>query len=183
MVDWKSIKFDIQERLKDLAVRKWINRNRRAVIIITNLSVIILIIIIISILRSNETVKESNPKLEWYYDLNTGELFTAKAGQIPPIPAPSGPLPDGRQAGVKAYVFSYVAEPNDSERFIGFLETKDPNYIDDGRSSPRYGEGMLIKRVKDKQWFPSISRQGRAIFQQAITPNEKNEVPYYFPPK
>ncbi len=183
MVDWKSIKYDIQERLKDLAVRKWINSNRRAVIIVTNVSVIIFIIVIISLLRSNETVQESNPKKEWYYDLNTGELFAAKACRMPPVAAPSGPLADGRQAGVRAYVFSYVSEPNDSERFIGFLETKDPNYIDDDRSRPRYGEGMLIKRVKDKQWFPSVSRQGRAIFQQVLMPNENSELPYYCPPK
>lgn len=183
LVDWQLIKFEIQQRWKDLAIRKHINRNRRAVIIITNLSVIILIIIIISSFRHKETVKVSNSKQEWYYDLNTGGLFTAKAGQMPPIEAPSGPLPNGRPAGVRAYVFSYVAEPNESERHIGFLETKDPNYIYDGRDHPRYGEGMLIKRVKDKQWFPSVSRQGRAIFQQALMPNENGETPYYYPPK
>lgn len=183
MVDWTNIKYNIEERLENLAFRKWINRNRRIVIIVTNISVIILIIVIVSMLRSNETVQESNPKLEWYYDLNTGELFVSKAGQIPPITAPSGPLPDGRPAGVRAYVFSYVEEPNESERIIGFLETRDPNYIVDSKDGPRYGEGMLIKRVKDKQWFPAVSPQGRAIFQRAITPNEKDEIPYYVPVK
>ncbi len=183
MVDFKSIKFEIQERLKDLAIRKWINRNRRAVIIVTNLSVIVFIIIIISLLRPNETVQVNNPKKEWYYDLNTGELFTNKAGRMPPIAAPSGPLLNGEPAGVRAYVFSYVSEPNDSQRFIGFLETKDPNYIDDARGHPKYGEGMLIKRVKDKQWFTSVSWQGRAILQRAIMPNENGDEPYYCPPK
>lgn len=183
MVDWQSLKFEIRERWKDLAIRKRINSNRRAVIIITNLSVIILIIVIISSFRNKEAVQVNNPKMDWYYDLNTGDLFAAKAGRIPPIAAPSGPLPNGAPAGVRAYVFSYVAEPNESERIIGFLETKDPNYIHDDRDSTRYGEGMLIKRLKDKQWFPSVSLQGRAIFQQAIIPNENGETPYYYPPK
>lgn len=41
--------------------------------------------------------------------------------------APSGPLPDGGHAGLRAHVYNYVLEPSESELFVGFLERPDPS--------------------------------------------------------
>lgn len=182
--EWKYLKYDIQEWLEHLTLRRWINSKPLIIIAITTLSVIILIVVIVGMLRPNEATRAKNPKKEWYYDLNTGELFVGEANLIAPIDAPSGPLADGKAAGVRAYVLSYIPEPNDSERFIGFLETKDPSYIaNNNNGKQKWGQGMLIKRVGDTQWFRADSRQGRIIFQQAFTPNENGENPYHCYPK
>ena len=63
----------------------------------------------------------------WYYDLNNGRLFTGKATDIAPIDAPSGPLPGGAPAGVKAYVFSYGDCDDESQRFVAWLERASRN--------------------------------------------------------
>lgn len=180
---WKYLKYDIQERLENLVLRRWINSSPRIIIVITNLSVIILILVIIGMYKHNDVMKINSPSKQWFYDLNTGQLFVAPKNAVPPIAAPSGPLADGRAAGVKAYVFSYVQEPNESERFIGFLETTDANYVGRNDTPKKWGQGMLIKRLSDTKWFPAGSRQGRGIFQQAFTPNEYGENPYYCSPK
>lgn len=184
--EWKYLKYDIQELWSRLSIRKWVNTNPRIIILVTNVSVIILIVVIFGMVRSSGVMKFDNYRKDWYYDLNTGQLFAKDKDLLPPISAPSGPLPNGGPAGVKAYVFSYVKDPNNSERFIGFLEINDPNYtvIKNSSGEPRkWGEGKLIRRIEDKTWYRADSKQGREILKQALTPNKEGENPYYCPPK
>ena len=123
--------------------------------------------------------------------MNTGRLFTAEKGLVPPIDAPSGTLPDGSPAGVRAYVLSYVDDPNEAERFIAFLETSNPQDVSNGPQKPgpkltpamRWGRGKLLRRLQDKQWVPGDSAYGQAIFSQAFAPNKNGERPSYYPPK
>ena len=123
----------------------------------------------------------------WFYDLNTGKLFTAKSNLTGPIAAPSGPSPDGSPAGVKAYVFRYVDDPNESQRFIGFLEMPDPNTAAD-KPNPNlsgaqlWGYGKLIRRI-DTQWFQANSRQGQTIVSELFQPNENGQEAIYYQPK
>ncbi len=65
----------------------------------------------------------AKPRLtgNYYYDLNTGKLFVAATDDFPPIEAPSGPAPDGRKAGVRAYVFSCGDCDDPTKRFIGYV--------------------------------------------------------------
>lgn len=72
-------------------------------------------------------VQGKAPEAEWFYDLKTGELFTASAKNIPPIAAPSDP---GAAAGVRAYVFSCGA-CDEAERQVLYLET----YSEDARAA------------------------------------------------
>jgi len=132
MPEW--LKYDIKrkrERLglwwKDLAVRKWVNENPVFVMAITGASVLLLSVVIVWLVRPEHVPKVAEYKKEWYYDLNTGELFIAKKGLTPPIEAPSGPLPDGGPAGVRAYVLSHVDEPNEAEHLIAFIEIATSN--------------------------------------------------------
>lgn len=194
--DW--LRFEVREkwerledRCKELALRRWINDNPKIVIAITTVSACVLLVVVTTLLWPEKTAKVELGEKEWFYDLNTGKLFTAKKGLTPPIEAPSGPLPDGRPAGVRAYVLSYAYEPNESERFIGFLETTDPRGDDESRASSegyasgakRWAKGKLIRTVEDERWVPADSRLGQAIFQKAFIPNENGERPYYCPPK
>jgi len=88
-----------------------------------------------------------------------------------------------------------VYEPNESERFIGFLETftseakknksKSAKSKDDSAAEliKQWGEGRLIRRVEDEQWFSANSDEGRAIIEEVFLPNEKGERARYCPPR
>ena len=194
--DW--LRYEIREQWERLAAkllsaRRWINRqNPKIIIAITAASVFLLLTIVIWLLTPEkplEQVEQSDKA--WFYDLNTRQLFVGKDDQIPPIEAPSGPLPNGEPAGIKAYVFSYADEPNESERFIGFLETSVPREIMERRESikpkaggtEQWGYGKLVRRVKDKYWVPGDSDEGRAILKEAYLLNETGERARYCPPE
>jgi hypothetical protein len=135
------------------------------------------------------TVKEY--KKGWFYDPNAGELFVAKSSAVPPIDAPSDTLPSVRLAAVRAYVFSYAYEPNETNRFIGFLEIPnpvakkdEPDSISSGAGGAKqWGQGRLIRRVNDKQWVPADSNEGQAILRELFLPNENGDVAHYCPPE
>ena len=181
--DW--LIYDIKHKWEQLAVRKWINQNPKIVFIITGCSVLLFLVLLISFLRpSMSSVKAAKVKKEWYYDLNTGKLFVDKIGLTSPTAAPSGPLPNGGQAGVRAYVFSYNLNPDEkSEPFIGFLEISDPNVRAMNDEIKRWRLGRLIRTVEDANWYQADSQEGRAILQSIFSPSEKGSQPYYYPPK
>jgi hypothetical protein len=185
-----------------LPTRRWINQqNPRMIIAITIASVLLLLTVVIILLWPEKTVEQLEESYKaWFYDLNTGKLFVGKDNQIPPIEAPSGPLRiesawgpfrEGGPAGIKAYVYSYASEPNESNRFIGFLETSMPKEIMEkleafkskaGRTE-RWGYGRLVRRFKDKRWFPGDSDEGRNILKEFSLPNKKGESARYCPPE
>ncbi len=187
--DW--LRYEIQERWERLAVRKWINKNPRIIISITIASVLILLVIIgLSMPEKTITIVKEYKK-GWFYDLNTGKLFVAESDVVPPIDAPSGALPSGKPAGVRAYVFSYAYEPNETNRFIGFLEIPNPVVKKEGleftgsgaMGAKQWGQGRLIRRVADEQWVPADSNKGQAILRELFLPNENGEVAHYCPPE
>jgi hypothetical protein len=187
--DW--LRYEIQERWERLAARKWINKNPRIIISITAASVLILLVIIgLSMPKKTiTTVKEY--KKGWFYDPNAGELFVAKSSAVPPIDAPSSTLPNGRLAAVRAYVFSYAYEPNETNRFIGFLEIPNPVAKKEGPDSissgaggaKQWGQGKLIRRVNDERWVPADSNEGQAILRELFLPNKNGKVAHYCPPE
>ncbi|MEE9371312.1 MAG: hypothetical protein V3W45_07585 [Sedimentisphaerales bacterium] len=189
--DW--LRYEIQHRWErtGINIREWINANSRIIIGITFASVLILLVIVICMLMPEETIKVEEYDKEWFYDLNTGQLFVAKSDAVVPIEAPSGELPQGGPAGVRAYVFSYSDEPNEANRFIGFLEIPDPNAKDDkllslestATGAELWGQGRLICRVGDEQWVSANSAKGRAILRGLFHPNAKGEVAHYCPPE
>ena len=181
--------YRIQERWERLAVRQWFNQHPRIIIAVACVSAILFLMIGIGQVMPKKTSKVEAYDREWFYDLNTGKLFVAKIGQDPPIEAPSGSLPNGEPAGVRAYVFSYEYDADESEQFIGFLETLTPEarkYKDASVKSARpkrWGQDSLISRVEDDEWVPIDSTQGRAILAEFFLPDEKGWRAVYCPPK
>ena len=180
--DW--LVYDLRHKWEHLEIRKWINQNPKIVFIITGCSVLLFLVLLISFLRpSMSSVKAAKIKEEWYYDLNTGKLFVDKIGLTSPTAAPSGPLPGGGPAGVRAYVFSYSPKPAEqSERFIGFLEISDPGVTVASGESKEWGAGRLIRTVEDANWYHADRPAGQAILQNIFSPSEKGSQPYYCPP-
>jgi len=194
--DWLRIELQqrwerLMERLGVPTARRWINEYPTVVSSIAAASAMLLLVIALWLLIPDKPMPVVTIEEEWYYDLNTGELFTAEKGLAPPIDAPSGPSPDGKPAGVRAYVLSYVSEPNESERFIAFLETTAPAEMlakwpkrPDSRSAARkWGKGKLIRKVDDTLWIPADSRLGLQLVEEAFAPNKDGVRPTYCPPR
>ena len=193
MADRKYLKYEIADYLvrtaewwKGWGVRKWVNANPRIVIICAAATTVLLAGVMFAITRKEDIAKPEDYPKAYYYDLNTGALFVDKKDLDTPTHAPSGKLANGQLAGVKAYVFSYDQNPDESERFIGFLEVRDVNNIGgtSGDSKAKWGEGKLIKRVGDKRWVAANSKEGRKIFDSVVYKTNKNgEMPIPCVPK
>ena len=181
--DW--LIYEIQQRWEQLAIRERINQSPRIIFGITGISTFILFFVIIILLaQSEDTQKFRDLKRAWFYDLNTGQIFRASSNAAPPIEAPSGPLPNGAPAGVKAYVFTYSNDPNESELFVGFLETTDPNAPKEpSDTTKQWGSATLIRRPTDEQWIRGNSSQGRAMLRDIYMPNEKGQSAIFYPPE
>lgn len=182
------LRYEIIRWWERLELRRRINRNPGLVIRITIAAVLILFAITGSLMfGGRKTVAVDKSPKAWFYDLNTGKLFTAKNNLVPPIEAPSGPLLNGRPAGVRAYVFSFVPEPNESELFIGFLEKSDPNAgpapaNSEAEGSKLWGQGRLIRLVEDKEWYQANSREGRDILRRFFNSNRGPHRVYFISP-
>lgn len=174
-----------QYRLQDWGIRDWTNDNPVIVIACTAVSVIVLVATLTLSQSSNSADPFEAGKKAWFYDQNTQQLFKASSKKVGPIKAPSGPLPDGSPSGVRAHVYSYMPEPNESDLFIGFLEIpaleKDKagqiqTHMDPGQS---WGQNRLIKRPEDETWVLANSLEGRKLLSNLSLPNPKQQTPIY----
>jgi len=183
--DW--LHYEIKERWERIEVRKWINKNPRIVISITLASGLMLLVAIGLSMPERSVTTAKEYKKGWFYDTNSGALFIAKSDAFSFIDANSETTPAEKSTIVKAYVFSYVSDPNESEQFIGFLEIPDPNFSPDSadpqlRGAKRWGQGKLIRRVDDEQWVPANSSEGQYILSMLFQPNETGQIAYYCQP-
>lgn len=177
--DWKYLKLKLQERWENfcerLQIRRRINAHPRLVIGASAVSGLLLLWIVFWMLSGKPAENEFDLHGQvYFYDLNTGELFPASAGSIPPIEAPSGNLPDGQPAGVRAHVLQYFTEDSrQGEPFVGWLEKPDPAvetsvYLQSRTAGGKaWGQGMLIKRPEDTQWVKANTPQGLAVIEKA----------------
>ena len=191
--DWLSYEIRHKvERLRDryerVQIKEAINEHPKTVASIALFSILLLILVLL--LTGRETPAQRFPRSQkaWFYDLNTGQLFAASSREIGPIDAPSGPRPNGEAAGVKAHVYSYVLDPNESELFVGFLEMPSPKTKKKQLSSDRdnfqaWARGRLVKRVDDENWVSPTGRQGCEIMEALTRPNELGQTPMYHLPR
>lgn len=191
MPDFGYLKYEIKGCWERLALRDWLSRSPILIISASVLLMVGVIAFFVCLTLPEKVEQVDNSEKDWFYDLKHRSLFTAKRGQLPPIEAPSGPLANGKPAGVRAYVFTYSDDPNTTDTFIGFLETTDPN-VDKNSIGPMdlrvsgaeiFSKGRLIRRTKDTEWAEANSEKGRAILKEAFRKNEAGKIPQYIPPK
>jgi hypothetical protein len=178
----------LQERFRHLRVRESINDNPRLVLGVTVFSVLLLTGVVALVLRPAPGRRRDPGRSAWFYDLNTGELFVSSSEEVGPIEAPSGPLPSGAHAGLRAHVYSYVLDPNESELFVGFLERPDPSAGSSRRGADmsdfrKWARITLIRGVDDGEWVAATSPGGREILQGLTRPNERGQTPIYQVPR
>jgi len=173
-------------------IRTWALENPSKVFKLAGVSGFILICVIVYLLIPTKQPVYKQPDLDWYYDLNTGELFKAAAGLVPPIPAPSGPDPNGLAAGVKAFVYQHPNDPNGPMPFLAYLQTTAPGkketaqaILNNPNPSPQsimqLDKLLQIKRIKDQIWFPADSPQAKWITTETLKAKYGYK-PVYFPP-
>ena len=191
MPDFGYLKYEIKGWWERLSIRDWLKRSPILIISASVLLVVGVLVFLVWLTLPEKIVPIDASEKQWFYDLKHRGLFVVKSGQLPPIEAPSGPLPNGEPAGVRAYVFTYSDDPNTTDTFIGFLETTDPN-VDKSTIGPVdlrvsggeiFTKGRLIRRLKDKEWVPANSEEGRAILKEVFRKNEHGKIPHYIPPK
>jgi hypothetical protein len=191
MPDFGYLKYEFKDWWERVSIRDRISRSPILTISASILLVVGVIVFLAWLTLPKKVAPVDTSEKQWFYDLKHRSLFVAKGGQLPPIEAPSGPLPNGEPAGVRAYVFTYSDDPNTTDTFIGFLETTDPNV--DKKSiglmdlrvggAEMFAKGRLIRRVKDKEWVQADSEEGRAILKEVFRKNEKGKIPHYIAPK
>ncbi|MBN1359215.1 MAG: hypothetical protein JW993_01420 [Sedimentisphaerales bacterium] len=177
-----------QERVRRWNLRGWINDHPGWIIGVACFSALLLCFVLIRVFTPRPSTALPQSKSAWFYDINTGRLFTGSPKQAGPITAPSGPSSDGGPAGYRAHVYSYVLDPNESELFVGFLERpnrggKATRAVYDMRDFEAWASQRQIKRADDEQWVEASSPEGEAILQELLSPNEKGQTPLYQMPR
>ena len=117
-------------------------------------------------------LREYQPQA-YFFDQNTGELFTATADLLGPIETASGPF-RGMPAGVRANVYACGSCDDESRRFIGWLEIPVAALIEyDPQQYGRYAnrdetEGeiasTMIRLPDDDVWVLIDSPPAQSIF-------------------
>lgn len=152
---------------------------------------VVLVIALAILIRELRPAAPQGVTEQWFYDLNTGQLFAATIGEIPPIAAPSGPLSNGDPAGVRAHVYA-CGDCSPATRTIAYLETYTAAQRDqlrhwhdrarrtepepDGQRftpNPEFfavlsGQAALVKRPDDADWVVRGSPEGLALTTAAL---------------
>ncbi|MCP4449841.1 MAG: hypothetical protein GY809_00145 [Planctomycetes bacterium] len=93
---------------QDLRLRDRANGNPVMVITCATVSVLLLLSALAWSRKSNSADPFETGRKIWFHDENTKQLFKTSSKHPGPIKAPSGPLPNGSPAGLRAHVYSYI---------------------------------------------------------------------------
>ena len=169
---WKYLKYELELRWQRMTFKEWINRNPKVFTSIAAVSFLLFAVIAIAQLIPDKPPAHEEPNTAWFCDLNTNQLFEAKSSKLPPIKAPSGTLPDGSPAGVRAYLFD-SDQPNSTQQSVGLLEKLSPegkqaqkNYDPKNHDSKLWATGRFFRRPDQKEWTPANTPKGIALYQQ-----------------
>lgn len=175
-----------------MSIREWINKNSAVATIVA----VVILVISLGILIMNLGGGRRGPVVKelYYYDLNTGKVFTAPVESLPPVKAPSDP-DESKRSGVQAYIMACGECPSNiagataeelAQRnvFIVRLEKYDDRTRDQlvkmmeqqqqaGPEGPPpmmvdpflMEEGRLVKPLQGDRWVPIHSPAGMQIME------------------
>lgn len=181
--DWKYFRYKLEDKWERSGIKDLISQHPMVIAGIMGACILLFLSIAVGQLLPDKPVSAVEPQEVWFYDLNSKELFAAKGSKLPPIKAPSGPLPDGGKAGVRAYVFS-SENADGTESRICFLEKLSPegkkmqkNYEPEKHNAKEWAMGRFFKRPEDKEWVGADSPEGRAIYEERFKGVSGEEFP------
>lgn len=145
-----------------MALRKWFRSHPLAVSLAT---IGCLTLAAVLLLRSNQNHEVTHA---YYYDLDTGQIFSAPLGSTPIL------TPSGKPRGVVAMVFG-CGSCAPSQRLLGWLQTSQPQTsmqrVSDTRTDESEPQIQWIAKPPDPSevpvWFNAESPQALAIIKQA----------------
>ncbi len=170
-----------------MKLRDFLNNNSA---LVTILAVVVLVIALGVIVMQLQPPRTAGAIDLYFYDMTSGQLFTASSDQIPPIETSNGP-----HAGVRAHVFACGECPGNlsgmtaeqvrqQNAYIAYLEMYTPQGKQalTAASQPQpEGEGpppsvmmdpmeqTLVKRIEDSRWLSMYSEAGYRLTDEAIT--------------
>jgi len=166
-------------------IRALIDRYKAPITLVS--VVLIFIALLVVMFSSSGSVKSSDPRDDYFFDLTSTAsdpreaLFRAPGTSLPPIPVPSGAkMPDGTEAGVLARIYA-CGECSKSSIFIAHVETFTPEArerrlnpndqtFNDGSIPPEQimfvqEKGRLLMTLEDRErgWVEFMSPEGQTI--------------------
>ena len=122
----------------------------------------------------------------YFYDLNTGTLYTAAADETGPLETPSGSFA-GHPAGVRAVVFSCDSCNDPAQQFVGWLEMPDAEFqlpsLEEDETTDDEPSSVLIRREHGTHWHPIDSREAELIMEQVQQHCGEGKTPRYCHPR
>ena len=119
--------------------------------------------------------------LDWYHDLNTGELFTGPFEVPLNIPAPSGDWKEGGgPAGARALVYACGGGCEDAaKRKVAYIERWKPG-VATATDMQELIKGKLVRNPNDpkSEWTVSGSPEGTKIRNAGRLDCESQKLPY-----
>ena len=152
----------------DDAIRKLVRKHPVAALAATTLALLMSIAVFWWLPR-----RPRIDRTQYFYDLNTRQLFVVPDGTISPVDTPSGPH-QGEPAGVQAEVFACGDCADASKRTILFLiklRTPVPGPGPAGTEPSRWidhSQNPLVKRPEEVDWYPRFSPRGEELFEDYI---------------
>ncbi len=163
-------------------VRRWLNRYSTVMTIVAIAMMLTALAIIFTTMKPAESPSDVPV---YFYDLNTGKTFVARSDRVPPIEAPSDFEFGGDLSGVRAHVYSCGRCTDDSERFVGWLETytleakfqiqstrqrkeseeDEPPVVVAEDDYEMIEQGHLIRSVDSEEWVTIDSEEGIAVME------------------
>jgi len=150
-------------------LRDFLNNNSAVVTILT---VALLIVALGAIVLQLRPGRAGGQVVDvYYYDLDSGQIFTASSREVPPIETSTGPF-----NGVRAYVFACSDCGDESDRFVGWLEMYSPDAkalltrsAEAGPPGPEafesWEQGHLIRDPNAEEWVLANSQGGFAVME------------------
>jgi len=166
-------------------IREYMNNNPA---VVTIGAVVILVICLGLIIKTlfKGSGGRTGPVDVYYYDLNTGELFTAGSDKFPPIQSPTDE--GDKLSGVRAMVFSCGDCDKKSTHFVGYLERYTPEAkaaMERAASSDEpmmedvyeMEQGREVKLPDAAEWIDGNSEAGMAVYEAIRQRCEADERP------
>lgn len=142
-------------------VRAFLEENQTIVMIVV---IIVIAVSAYTLFRQRSAGTEYQPVVvdQWFFDLNTGELFIARSDQLPPIDVLTGPEP-----GVRARVFSCGTCDDPNTHFIGWLEKYPDTEPASNHAAGATGNGNVSGPPIPSRAMPLMADKDRRIWVEA----------------
>lgn len=205
MLDLQDLR--LRERFQELDLRHWLNENSA----VTTIGAVVLLMIALGVMLATLTGGGGGdddyeaPTARFFYDLNTGELFSVPLTELPPVDRGEPfKLPNGQTmpAGVEAVVLAADGAPED-QYVIGWVETLRPERraellasLESEADAPQavreieleilhesfYSERLVMDpNDPDRRFVPRFSEAGERIIRRALEPGDGEPMSPVFP--